>query len=104
MFIPQKKGFLSVTYSSYLSAYVLDLDTCDHCGFPQVRSALEGRLNYHYAGIRDSTAHPREAPVNDENNFQDAGAAPSPQAQAPQPAPAPAAPAAGAAGLPAAGL
>lgn len=32
--------------------------------------------------------------MNDENNFQDAGAAPSPQAQTPQPAPTPAAPAA----------
>ena len=32
--------------------------------------------------------------MNDENNFQDAGAAPSPQAQAPQAAPTPAAPAA----------
>lgn len=32
--------------------------------------------------------------MNDENNFQDAGATPNPQAQAPQAAPAPAAPAA----------
>lgn len=32
--------------------------------------------------------------MNDENNFQDAGVAPSPQAQAPQAAPTPAAPAA----------